>query len=71
MSSPKRLARIAGVLYLLNGVFSGFAFANVIGKVYVADDATRTAANIAANPGLVRAAWSPTSPMEPSGCFWR
>jgi hypothetical protein len=32
MSSPKRLARIAGVPYLLNGVTSGFAFAYVIGK---------------------------------------
>jgi hypothetical protein len=26
MSSAKILARIAGVLYLLNGIFAGFAF---------------------------------------------
>jgi hypothetical protein len=55
MSSPKRLARIAGVLYLLNGITSGFAFAYVIGKVFVAGDAAKTAANVAANPGLMRA----------------
>ena len=54
MTSPKRLARIAGVLYLLNGVFAGFAFAYVLGKVYVAGDATTTAANVVANAGLVR-----------------
>jgi hypothetical protein len=55
MTSPKRLARIAGVLYLLNGITSGFAFAYVLGKVFVPGDAAKTAANVAANPGLVRA----------------
>jgi len=54
VSSPKRLARIAGVLYLINAIFSGFAFAYVLGKVYVAGDAVKTAANVVANPGLVR-----------------
>jgi Domain of unknown function (DUF4386) len=54
MSSPKGLARIAGVLYLLNGVFAGFAFAYVVGKVYVAGDAATTAANVVASSGLVR-----------------
>jgi uncharacterized protein DUF4386 len=54
MSSPKRLARIAGVLYLLNGVASGFAFAYVIGKVYVAGNAAATADKVLANAGLVR-----------------
>ncbi len=54
MSSPKRLARIAGVLYLLNGITSGFAFAYVIGKVYVPGNAATTAGNVVANPGLVR-----------------
>ncbi|MGA7909933.1 MAG: DUF4386 domain-containing protein [Candidatus Dormiibacterota bacterium] len=54
MTSPKRLARIAGVLYLINAIFSGFAFAYVLGKVFVAGDAAKTAANVAANPGLVR-----------------
>ena len=54
MSSPKRLARIAGFLYLLNGVASGFAFAYVIGKVYVAGNAAATADKVLANAGLVR-----------------
>jgi hypothetical protein len=54
MNSPKRLARIAGVLYLINAIFSGFAFAYVLGKVFVAGDAVKTAANVAANPELVR-----------------
>jgi len=54
MNSDKKTARIAGVLYLLNGIFSGFAFAYVIGKVYVMDNAAATAANVAAYSGLVR-----------------
>jgi hypothetical protein len=54
MSSPKRLARIAGVLYLLNGIFAGFAFGYVIAKVYMPNAAATTAANVAANSGLVR-----------------
>jgi hypothetical protein len=54
MSSNKRTARIAGVLYLLNGITSGFAFAFVIAKVYMAGDAVTTAANVLANSGLVR-----------------
>ena len=55
MSSASRLARIAGVLYLVNAVFSFFAFGYVLGKVFVAGDAAKTAANVAANAGLVRA----------------
>ena len=54
MNSDKKTARIAGVLYLLNGIFSGFAFAYVIGKVYVMGNAAATAANVVAYPGLVR-----------------
>jgi hypothetical protein len=54
MNSPQRLARIAGVLYLINGITSGFAFAYVLGKVFVLGDAAKTAANVVANPGLVR-----------------
>ena len=54
MNSDKKTARIAGVLYLLNGIFSGFAFAYVIGKVYVAGNAVATAANVVAYSGLVR-----------------
>ncbi len=52
--SPKRIARIAGVLYLLNGLASGFSFAYVTGKVYVPGAAAHTAANVVANSGLVR-----------------
>ena len=54
MNSDKKTARIAGVLYLLNGIFSGFAFAYVIGKVYVIGNAAATAANVVAFSGLVR-----------------
>ena len=54
MNSPKRLARIAGLLYLINGIASGFAFAYVIGKVYATGDAATTAANVVTNAGLVR-----------------
>ncbi len=51
---PKTLARIAGVLYLLNGVFAGYAFGYVLGRVYVGGDAATTFANVVANPGLLR-----------------
>jgi len=54
MKSQKRLARIAGVLYLLNGIFAGFAFGYVLAKVYVAREAATTAANVVASSGLVR-----------------
>ena len=54
MPSPKRIARIAGVLYLLNGIFSAFALLFVYGKVYVPGDAATTAGNLVANSGLVR-----------------
>jgi len=37
-TSPKRIARIAGVLYLLVGIFGGFAEGFVYPKVYVAGD---------------------------------
>ncbi|HEY5185658.1 MAG TPA: DUF4386 domain-containing protein [Actinomycetes bacterium] len=52
----KRLAAIAGVLYLLVGVFGGFAQGFVSPKVYVAGDAAATAGNLVAHSGLVRAA---------------
>jgi len=55
MNSPKRLARIAGVLYLLVGIFGGFAQGYVEPKVYVAGNAAATARNVVANAGLVRA----------------
>src|SRR5438270_9934158 len=53
-TSQKRMARIAGVLYLLVGIFGGFAEGFVYPKVYVAGDAATTAGNLLANSGLVR-----------------
>jgi hypothetical protein len=54
MNSPKRVARIAGVLYLLVAVFGGFAQGFLEPKMYVAGDAAATAGNLVANEGLVR-----------------
>src|SRR2546427_11030795 len=53
-ASPKRLARIAGVLYLLVGIFGGFAQGFGYPKIYVAGDAATAAASLIANSGLVR-----------------
>ena len=49
MNSPKRPARIAGALYLLVGIFGGFAEGFVDPKMYVAGNAAATAANVVAN----------------------
>ena len=54
MTSPKRLARIAGFLYLLVGIFGGFAEGYVEPRMYVAGNAAATAGNVVANAGLVR-----------------
>lgn len=54
MNSSKRLARIAGLLYLIVGIFAGFADAYVPGKVYAAGDSATTAANVLANADLIR-----------------
>lgn len=54
-STVKRLARTAGVLYLIVAIFGGFAEGFIQPKVYVAGDAARTAGNVMANAGLVRA----------------
>jgi Domain of unknown function (DUF4386) len=54
LASPKRLARIAGLLYLVVGILGGFAFGAVYSRMYVAGDATATAGNLVANAGLVR-----------------
>jgi hypothetical protein len=51
---PRRLARIAGLFYLLVGIFGGFAEGFVDPKLYVAGDAAATAGNVLANAGLVR-----------------
>lgn len=55
MTAPKRLARIAGVLYLLVGIFGGFALSVVYPSIYVAGDAAKTAGNVGAHAGLLRA----------------
>jgi Domain of unknown function (DUF4386) len=54
MNSPKRLARIAGVLYLAVGIFAAFAEDFVDLKMYAAGNAATTAGNVVANAGLVR-----------------
>jgi len=54
ISSPKRLARFAGVLYLLVGIFGGFAQGFLYPKVYAAGDAANTVRNLVANSELVR-----------------
>ncbi len=54
VASPKRLARIAGLLYLAVGILGGFAFAGVYSAMYVAGDAAATAGNLFANAGLVK-----------------
>jgi hypothetical protein len=52
--APKRLARIAGLLYLIVGIFGGFAVGYVTPMLYVPGDAATTAGNVVANAGLVR-----------------
>src|SRR5580704_14074212 len=54
MNPPKRLARIAGGLYLLVCIFGGFAEGFVEPKMYVAGNAAATAGNVVANAGLLR-----------------
>lgn len=54
MNSPKRLARIAGLFYLLVGITGGFAEGFVDPKIYVPGNAAATAGNVIANTGLVR-----------------
>ena len=53
MTAPQRLARTAGVYYLVVAVFGGFAHA-VRTQVYVPGDATTTADNVVAHADLVR-----------------
>jgi hypothetical protein len=54
MSTQRRLTQVAGLLYLVVGVFGGFVIGYVNPKVYVPGDAAASAANVAANAGLVR-----------------
>jgi hypothetical protein len=54
MDVNKKIARIAGVLYLLVGIFGGFSEGYVDPKLYVAGNAVATARNVLANQELVR-----------------
>ncbi len=54
MNQNKKTARIAGILYLLVGIFGGFSEGFVDPKMYIAGNALATAANVVSNPGLVR-----------------
>jgi len=53
MTTPQRLARTAGVYYLVVAIFGGFAHA-VRTQVYVPGDATATTDNVVAHADLVR-----------------
>ena len=55
MNSPRRLARIAGVLYLIVAIFAAFPY-SVFNGLYIAGDAATTAANVVAKAGVVRIA---------------
>jgi hypothetical protein len=54
VTSPKRLARIAGLLYLVVGIFGGFAVGYVSPMLYIPGDAAAAAGNVLSNAGLVR-----------------
>jgi len=54
MKSPKFLARIAGVFYLIVGITGGFSEGYVDPSINVGGDAAATAGNVLANPELVR-----------------
>ena len=54
MTSPKSLATLAGVFYLLVAIFGYFALGYVDPKMYVARNAAATAGNVVAYAGLVR-----------------
>lgn len=49
-----RLARVAGVFYLVVGITGGFSEGYLDPSLYVPGGAAATATNLAANPGLVR-----------------
>jgi hypothetical protein len=56
MTSPQTWARVAGLLYVFNIAASVFTLMTMQG-IIVADDATQTAANIAANEPMFRLAY--------------
>lgn len=53
-TNPKRLARVAGLLYLAVAITGGFSEGYLGPSLYVQGDAATTAGNLAANPSLVR-----------------
>jgi hypothetical protein len=53
-SSPALKARIAGIVYLINGMTYGYADGNIHGKILVAGNAAATAHNILANGSVLR-----------------
>ncbi len=55
MKALKRIARIAGVLYLIVAIFAAFPY-SVFNGLYIAGDAAATAANVVAKAGVVRIA---------------
>jgi hypothetical protein len=55
MSSPQRVARLAGALYLVVAILGGFAQLYVRATVYVPGDAATTATNVVEHAGLFRA----------------
>ena len=55
-TSPKRLARIAGLLYLGLALFMGFAALGARENLVVSGDAAATAANVVDNATLFRLA---------------
>jgi hypothetical protein len=54
MMSSRRLAGLAGLLYLINAIVAGFAYGYVATRMYAPGDAAVTAANVLGNAGLVR-----------------
>lgn len=53
-TAPRRLARIAGALYLVNIVLGAFAIGLVPGMLFVSDDLAKTAHNIQTHETLYR-----------------
>lgn len=56
MNSPKQIARLAGIFFLLTAVIGGFGYSYIRLTVLVPGDAAATAAKILANEFLFRAA---------------
>jgi len=55
MNSPKSIARIAGILYLIVAISAAFSY-SVFNGLYFVGDATTTTANVVAKEGIVRIA---------------